>query len=833
MANDWILVRRTEAQPGDWLHAPWNGGFGGQYLRLADSFPLVDWEGFLVDGDDSPDTYVELAELEVDDTTAQLTILSKTQPAHVSVRRDSVEARSHANQSHADQQRCEVAHPEGLSAEQDHRQRWLASLHTSSRKPSSQISLMRISADDVVACWTANGGAEGWVQERRARELAVTKTAELAAVRRHHDDGDHFINPYTFIPLPDRVYRSRPRGHASMAEDGLSGWFDWKLEFTSPLALPQDMQPVTEELLRYPGSALRGALRSLHEVLAHGCLRILDTDYVPVHREPMTAFSPSRYRLAVVESVENGRVRTLRVLTNEPVWIPFDKIPSVPGGLYSGARLAVDPRADARVQGLKRLEVHDEGAVTEGDTWVVHLTDAVPRNRKPTYFVAAACFGPTDEIVEVTDEQWARWQRVTRGSDDMVRDNNRSDTSRTVPGSTNWPGLEVHHTASGLIGLRRKVDGWLAPGDTLWVTNHGRQWKTAELKMAVIWRSEGDVPVRERLPSASGQPDSNEPCHDPENLCPTCAIFGSIAPDSGSDTQAGYGSHTRVGAGYSASVVTSFETEISPLRGPKPSAGGFYLQLPTDTNPKLLTASVDDNHVPRAHWGSQLDRTKTGPRKIRGRKFYWHGFDDRAKLARHRPRAQDPKQLKMVNLVQPPVLCARVHFDNLNAIQLASLLAAADPSRVLSARQPLAIHIGGGKPFGFGSARPAVLDLVVYSARGRYASSPAKPADYDVVAELAQFTAGNTGDDRRQVWGALAHVLEVEAVHADRLWYPTVGNFEALANAVAHGDQQVTKEFDQSFEWFSKNSGAREGDLAPLPDVASLNQYLGPNGGQA
>jgi hypothetical protein len=50
-----------------------------------------------------------------------------------------------------------------------------------------------------------------------------------------------------------------------------------------------------------PGSQLAGAARSLHEALTDSCLRVIDLDYVPVHRDLAQPQAPGRWRMALVE----------------------------------------------------------------------------------------------------------------------------------------------------------------------------------------------------------------------------------------------------------------------------------------------------------------------------------------------------------------------------------------------------------------------------------------------------------------------------------------------------------------------------------------------------
>ena len=79
--------------------------------------------------------------------------------------------------------------------------------------------------------------------------------------------------------------------------------------FRSPLMMPVDWNipeetTVTgtriEERVTVPGSSVRGAVRSLFEVISSSCLSILDPDYRPAHRASLE-MRPDK-RLAVVES---------------------------------------------------------------------------------------------------------------------------------------------------------------------------------------------------------------------------------------------------------------------------------------------------------------------------------------------------------------------------------------------------------------------------------------------------------------------------------------------------------------------------------------------------
>src|ERR1700677_4860175 len=155
-----------------------------------------------------------------------------------------------------------------------------------------------------------------------------------------------FVNPYTFVP-PARVpERGEPAGHAFMAEDRFSGALKITLTARTPLLiggfenketgeqeLPHRWTPDRTPII--PGSGLLGAVRSLHEALAGGCLRVLNTAWVPVHRHPANLAETSRagLRLAVVDKVDEKGVPGSVKLCDDWIWIPAQLLPAGDGRL--------------------------------------------------------------------------------------------------------------------------------------------------------------------------------------------------------------------------------------------------------------------------------------------------------------------------------------------------------------------------------------------------------------------------------------------------------------------------------------------------------------------
>ena len=139
-------------------------------------------------------------------------------------------------------------------------------------------------------CWLGcAGGVREWITQRR-RAADEQRYRQWMAER--------FVNPYTFVPFPERIERRKPSGHHLLGAGNLSGSFVVTWTFASPFQAPEGQSGTT--VLRLPGSSVKGAVRSLHETLAGGCLRIFNEDFIPSYRDPATA-RPGDWTMALVE----------------------------------------------------------------------------------------------------------------------------------------------------------------------------------------------------------------------------------------------------------------------------------------------------------------------------------------------------------------------------------------------------------------------------------------------------------------------------------------------------------------------------------------------------
>ena len=676
-------------------------------------------------------------------------------------------------------------------------------------------------------CWLGcDGGIKKWLAERR-RAADEKRYRERMATR--------FVNPYTFVPFPERISRGKPAGHHLLADGNLSGTFTVTWTFTSPFQALEGQSGTT--VLRLPGSSVKGAVRSVHETLAGGCLRVFDDEFIPSYRDQATVRGPEWTMAVVEEHTQDGQPLTVR-LCDGVCWVPAHELRAACGpGLATGSRVSLTGVPD-EPNSLKRKELTAGGKVSPGGDWVVLVTSAGTRSQqKGTFFLACGQLGM--RTAEVTEAAWRAFRRAVDGADDIrlarqdgSRRAGQEDADRKQP---DHQPTELVKLGAQRIGYRRVVTGWLWKDDVLWVRVHepgSGPVTVGELSLSAIWRhpgwqsgAEGDTEP-EKWAGRKRVPQDLLACSDPEDLCPSCRIFGSADPRArGRDDaaeQRAYAGHVRFGDACSPEPAGLEEIWRAPLGAPRPGAGQFYLGY-DDRSP---AASRD--RKPTREWGSDPDGQER--RRLRGRKFYWHADPERRTPPRHKARSHqipdENKRDKSVTrqrwIAQPgTTLTQRVSFDNLTPADLGGLLAALDPARVLDAgRDSLRLHLGGGKPLGLGSCTAAISELKVWDAASRYGGAPQAPPDEDAYVQAFR---GCCLPEVAGTWPALAAVLAEREKEAPYIWYPP-GAFWAAQS----GNPKV---FDEPFEFFTASSGMYlAGDtprtLIPLPDPRDEDQSL-------
>jgi hypothetical protein len=675
-----------------------------------------------------------------------------------------------------------------------------------------------------------------------------------------------FVNPYTFVPNVPSPARRQPAGHAAMGEGRFSGVLQVTVTARTPLLIggfsseDADVKGLPKRqdgTVMIPGSGLAGAVRSLHEALTGSCLRIVDTGLVPVHRDPVNADQVKGLVLAVVDAVDgDGRARSVR-LCGDWVKIPKvlllgdggsdddlprtgDQLDFEPGDHQQGDALRVSDAEHSRGFGPGAIggsRTGRMGPVTR-DCWVLLMTDTNARSPNgkngrpaPVQF-AAGRTGPDATRCEISGAAWDDYLKAVEGADDL------RTASLKKAGSANgeeprwgtcppeyadvwWPprGDSGDDRAPGSdsksgqkIGRRLRARSYLHLGQPVWV--RVADGEVTEIRLSLYWRYLGGKTVGERLGDA-------QPCTDPENLCWSCRMFG--AADTGGREETGfaeqhsYRGHVRIDDLLATGPVAPLMWEMAPLASPKPGAGQFYLD--NSAVPGGARIAKKDT-APAATWGSIADQQRTRP--LRGRKLYWRTETDadpgatKPERGRRRPHQSEAMSGKVSLIPVGTSFTGRVAFDNLDAAEYGSLLAALDP-RLLGgtgegswARS--VTSVGGGKPFGFGSVTVDVERVSLQTAAQRYLGEPVPEPPGD--AEAVEAFLGAVTEPVRVSWPALRHALEFGFIEDAKVWYPP--------GSGSRGEP----DYDKSFEFFARTTGLRmQGDryrdLVVLPDAAA------------
>lgn len=679
-----------------------------------------------------------------------------------------------------------------------------------------------------------------------------------------------FVNPYTFVPHVAVPERKVPAGHALMAQGRFSGVLKVTVTARTPLLiggftreaadgskvgdLPRRRDPAGKVMI--PGSGLMGAVRSVHEALAGGCMRVLDLNWVPVHRHPANVDETKDLRLAVVTKVDGGKATEV-ALCDQWHWVPASLLPGGEGDpVRSGDQLqyvaitgkpgdfpgkaVTGPAARRVVHGLS--EKHPDGILPNSivrqrgmgppttDCKVVLVTDTNARDpNRPAHFVVGHVGPDSPRMkIEASSGAWSRYLRTVKGADDLRPESlkkagiasGKEPAWGSVPpeyADVWWPPRPEEdqdrqdtrgENQPRRVGRRLRARPYLHEGQPVWVAVSGGE--VTEIRLSLLWRYEGSGTLGERVGEAKG-------CTNPRDLCWSCRIFGA-ADTEGRDendlaVQNSYRGHVRIDDLLAEGDVYPIQWDLAPLASPKPGAGQFYLD---NRNRREL---ADQNTRPAATWGSAADGSD--PRDIRGRKFYWRTdtkadpVSDKPQRGKKRPHQSDALSSKVSLIPAGTVFTGQIAFDNLGAEDYGSLLAALNPRRLSAAGEDgwdeTVISVGGGKPFGFGSVTIDVEPVQVQTVSERYLGEPAEgkpPTPEEAVRAFRAAVPLNVSAN----WQALRHALTFGFVDDEDVWYPPGSG------------RRGTEDYDKSFEFFALTNGLKlSGEDRPvmrLPDAA-------------
>lgn len=632
-----------------------------------------------------------------------------------------------------------------------------------------------------------------------------------------------FVNPYTFVPLPRKVVCGQPPGHdpgPDEARERYVGALEVTWRIQSPLAIPTEEWGSIGGDVRIPGSSIKGAVRSTHEMLFGGCLRQVDLGYRPTYRQLPTMDALKDWRMAVV-------------LDDDEVLLCEKEDPK--------RRSSIDSKALCERVG-DRARTGDVIAVNSDDDWKdrseLRVAERFQVLQRPAevsgYENLAGCY-----VVLITkkgarrDAVRATWYwslgKLTR---------ERATFSEKATRDFSWAMMEARPDGERWInvfrgktklGQARGNEHALEPGSVIWVK--ARDGKVTAIKLSQFWRERSKECLGDRIPQET------KPC-DGENLrlCPSCSVFGSADTlNDQADTderrregdQRSYAAHVRFGSAIGVDLQGD-EVTLAPLGQPHPGAGLTYLE---PTSPEAAPASRDER------W-SRWDSDSTPKRQLRGRKFYWHSNPERQLdhlkhtqgvgdvPGRHLKREHHSADMcTKAQLVTGGTFRQTITFDGLDRFGVASLLAALQPGRLLGDGE-FALHLGRGKPLGLGSVTAEITAARITTVAARYgdkgdkAETPLETFAIDPAEVKARC------GDLDAVHEGARKVLRLDGLGENwwKVTYPTTQPWRQFGS----------KEFDESFTFFKDFGGPAQsknrkvswkpGAWRPMPEITADDQ---------
>ena len=629
-----------------------------------------------------------------------------------------------------------------------------------------------------------------------------------------------FVNPYTFVPLPRKVVRRQPPGHdpgPAEARERYVGALEVTWRIQSPIAIPMEEWGSIGGDVRIPGSSIKGAVRSTHEMLFGGCLRQVDLGYRPTYRQLPTMDALKDWRMAVV-------------LDDDEVLLCEKEDPK--------RRSSIDSKALCERVG-DRARTGDVVAVNSDDDWKdrseLRVAERFQVLQRPAevsgYEKLAGCY-----VVLITkkgarrDAVRATWYwslgKLTREratfSEKATRDFSWA-MMEARPDGERW--IDVFRGKTKL-GQARGNEHALEPGSVIWVKV--RDGMVTAIKLSQFWRERSKECLGDRIPQET------RPC-DGENLrlCPSCSVFGSADTlNDQADTderrregdQRSYAAHVHFGSAVGVDLQGD-EVILAPLGQPHLGAGLTYLE---PTSPEAAPASRDER------W-SRWDSDGTPKRQLRGRKFYWHSNPERQLdhlqhtqgvgnvPGRHLKREHHGADMcTKAQLVTGGTFRQTITFDGLDQFGVASLLAALQPGRLLGDGE-FALHLGRGKPLGLGSVTAEITAARITTVAARYGNKAETPLETFVIdpAEVKDRCG-----DLDAVHEGARKVLRLDGL-GENWWKVTYPTCEAWK-------QFGSKEFDESFTFFKDFGGPAQsekrkvswkpGAWKPMPEITADDQ---------
>jgi len=611
--------------------------------------------------------------------------------------------------------------------------------------------------------------------------------------RKCYEMGQHFYNPYNFVPAPPRNTEDPDLGDGlppqqdQFEHDRYSGRIRVRLEVITPLIIPDPegaiennghkIYPVLldKEMRPYiPASSVRGMLRAAYEAVTNSRFYRFDLKRPLGFRLPVQSALP-----LVPVRIENGKVRLLpgtsKIGKNGPIeklqyaaWLPR----------YSGKEKNIDkalkysdgslPQHGDEVECWIKKVKHRSGRfeywqVVEIDRpgelgpepkqglkrirgWVCVTNANINRKHDERVFFVDENRDNVPGPFEITEEVRKRWQNLIDDYYELhekelkereKRGENCEDYLGREPGRTAFSRHICHHEE-----YRNLKDGTLCYARLRF--NNNEVMGIEALFPVMISRDLYPVSPRDLLP------ESLRPATKLSELSPADRVFGWVRTERGSrDEPSAVRGLLRVGPvscktppGEAILCFDGNDLPLAILAEPKPQQGRFYV-----AKTKNGEAQKDGLTKEEAGYaeGKGLRGRKVYPHHAGLPKGYWDNplkdeqiwpINGHYQEYRRAGDKRDTQNKSILGWVRPKtVFTFDLHIMNLSKVELGALL------WLLNLPEGHYIRLGGGKPLGFGSVRLTMPSCEVFTGkalRQKYTSWCSVPQIKDPTKEAIE-----------------------------------------------------------------------------------------------
>lgn len=520
-----------------------------------------------------------------------------------------------------------------------------------------------------------------------------------------------FINPYTFVPL-NKEKKIIPQ----VTKGPLSGVIEYTLTPIGDIFIPDTSNDkafnqstikkehksydffnldnpyspqATPKRVAIPGSAIKGALRTVYEALCDGCMSAIEN--IPLSKRSPTIKQPG---LLIKNGSDYELYQAKRYMLNAPVKTTKGKryIDVAGEKVYNFSKIAFSANQHNKVQNYTLIDNNQNNATKTGYLFLgegsfnkVH--DSIFENTNQQVHDAKNSVIPPQEIacalqmLKQTVTEYYSVKKINNLLKPLPQ-----QTNALVTNNMHYGYLDFNLSANVIPVWYDVIDSKL------------------QLSIACIGR---DIFRTTQLDLIKGY----EPCQDTNNICKCCNMYGFVAESNDDDAKA-WTSKLEFSPIIFKAEPNDFQeiTTLHELASPKITATEFYLEDPYEVDTYAVNY-YDFEHCYYTDNDGNYCKGSYNAHRASGRKFYFHNTYATApyKIA----NKDDNSHLTKRNITIRPLrgnhkkkLAGKIYYNNLTEPELKELLFTI--SLGANTNTNICHKIGHGKPIGLGTVKLTV-----------------------------------------------------------------------------------------------------------------------------